>query len=124
MSEPIENLRVAYQILERNVIRSLRTQRGDSAQLSLQVTEALQFLQAAEQHRAAFPASEYGTLQQSITAMVSQLDEARHLSSDPPEGPNLVVSHRVTTGGRPRIEIDPGFLAQALDLRGTSHLAA
>ncbi|KAJ6623735.1 hypothetical protein B0H10DRAFT_2213408 [Mycena sp. CBHHK59/15] len=82
-SEPLQNLRVAYQILERNVIRSLRTQRGDAAQLSIQVTEALQFLQAAEQHRAAFPPSEYGMLQQSITAMVASLDEARHLSSDP-----------------------------------------
>ncbi|KAJ7073444.1 hypothetical protein B0H15DRAFT_740062, partial [Mycena belliarum] len=124
MSEPVENLRIAYHILERNVNRSLRTQRGDSAQLSLQVNEALQFLQAAEPHRAAFPATEYATLQQSITAMVSLLDEARHLSSDPPEGPNLVVSQRVATGGRPRLEIDRHFLSEALDLRGPSHLAA
>ncbi|KAJ7840451.1 hypothetical protein B0H13DRAFT_2366249 [Mycena leptocephala] len=53
--------------------------------------------------------SEYATLQQSVAAMVSQLDEARHLSSDPPDGPHLVVSQRVSTGGRPRIEIDPIF---------------
>ncbi|KAJ6580232.1 hypothetical protein B0H10DRAFT_2235425 [Mycena sp. CBHHK59/15] len=45
MSEPLHNLHVAYQILERN------------------------FLQAVEQHQAAFPPSEYGTLQQSIIAM-------------------------------------------------------
>jgi hypothetical protein len=55
--------------------------------------------------------------------MVSDLDEARHLSSDPPDAPNIVVSQRVSTGGRPRIEIDPTFLAQALDLHGTTHLA-
>jgi L-alanine-DL-glutamate epimerase-like enolase superfamily enzyme len=54
MTEPAENLRIAYQILERNVIRTLRTQRGDSAQLSLQANEALQLLQAAEQARQRF----------------------------------------------------------------------
>ena len=81
-------------------------------------------IKSCPQHRAAYPASEYGVLQQSITAMVGQLDEARHLSSDPPDGPNLVVSRSVATGGRPRLEIDPHFLAQALDLRGTTHLAA
>ncbi|KAJ7689264.1 hypothetical protein B0H17DRAFT_1202388 [Mycena rosella] len=124
MSEPIQNLRAAYHILERNIIRALRTQRGDATQLSLQVTEALRLLQAAEPHRTAFPPTEYAMLQQSITVMVQQLDEARHLSSDSPEGPNLVVAHRASTGGRPRIEIDPRFLAQALDLRGTTHLAS
>ncbi|KAJ6477881.1 hypothetical protein C8R47DRAFT_984653 [Mycena vitilis] len=55
--------------------------------------------------------------------MVSDLDEARHISSDPPDAPDLVVTRRVSTGGRPRIEIDPQFLSQALDLRGTTHLA-
>ncbi|KAF7345496.1 hypothetical protein MVEN_01568100 [Mycena venus] len=108
MSEPVQNIRVAYHILERNVIRALRTQRGDSAQLSLQVGEVLRLLQAAEQHRAAFPSTEYAVLQQSITAMVQQLDEARVLP----------------LGGRPRIEIDPEFLAQAIQLRGPAHLAS
>jgi hypothetical protein len=49
MAEPLENLRSAYQVLERNVVRALRTQRGDSAQLTVQVNETLRFLQAAEQ---------------------------------------------------------------------------
>ncbi|KAJ7786755.1 hypothetical protein B0H14DRAFT_2400263, partial [Mycena olivaceomarginata] len=70
-----------------------------------------------------FPPSEYATLQRSITTMVQQLDETRHLSSDPPDGPHLVVSQRVSTGGWPRIEIDPTFLAEALQLRGGHHLA-
>ncbi|KAF7364508.1 hypothetical protein MVEN_00319500 [Mycena venus] len=91
---------------------------GDSAQLSLQVGEVLRLLQAAEQHCAAFPSAEYAVLQQSITAMVQQLDEARYLSSDPPGAPDMVVSQRVATVGRPRIEIDPEFLAQAIQLRG------
>jgi hypothetical protein len=49
MAEPVENLRLAYQVLERNVIQALRTQCGDSAQLTIQVNEVLCFLQAAEQ---------------------------------------------------------------------------
>lgn len=55
--------------------------------------------------------------------MVQELDQARHLSSDPPDAPHVVVSQHVATGGRPRIEINPTFLAQALDLRGSHHLA-
>jgi hypothetical protein len=42
MSEPVQNLRIAYQILERNIIRALRTQRGDTTQLTIQANEALQ----------------------------------------------------------------------------------
>ncbi|KAJ7681805.1 hypothetical protein B0H14DRAFT_3535515 [Mycena olivaceomarginata] len=75
MAEPLQNLRVAYQILERNVIRALRTQRGDGAQLTIQANEALQLLQAAEQHRNSFDAAEYATLQQNIGAMVNELDQ-------------------------------------------------
>ncbi|KAJ7801001.1 hypothetical protein B0H14DRAFT_3490065 [Mycena olivaceomarginata] len=95
MSEPVQNLRIAYQILERNVIRALRTQRGDTTQLTIQANEALQLLQAAEQHRHAFEISEYATLQQNIAAMVDELEQARHLSSDPPDGAQLIVSHRI-----------------------------
>ena len=51
------------------------------------------------------------------------LPQARHLSSDPADGPNLVVSHRVATGGRPRVEINPETLQAALQLRGPTHLA-
>jgi hypothetical protein len=46
--EPVQNPRIAYGILERNVIRALRTQRGASEQLTLQVLEAINLLQAAE----------------------------------------------------------------------------
>ncbi|KAJ7301061.1 hypothetical protein DFH08DRAFT_979121 [Mycena albidolilacea] len=124
MSEQVENLRIAYQILERNFIRTLRTQRGDSAQLTIQANEALHLLQAAEPHRTSFEASEYAILQQSVAAMVNELDQARHLSSDPPDEPHLVVARRVATGGRPRVEIDPQVLREALNLRGTTHLVS
>jgi hypothetical protein len=99
MSEQVENLRIAYQILERNVIRALRTQRGDSAQLTIQANEALHLLQAAEpvhslimvltslrsdlefKHRTSFEASEYAILQQSVAAMVNELDQVGHFTS-------------------------------------------
>ncbi|KAJ7016296.1 hypothetical protein C8F04DRAFT_982155 [Mycena alexandri] len=124
MSEPLQNIRTAYHILERNVIRALRTQRGDSTQLTLQVDEALRLLQAAEPVSSlAFPPAEYALLQQSITRMVRELDEARHISSDPPDAPNMVVAQRVSTGGRPRLEIDRNFLAEAIQLRSNTHLA-
>lgn len=56
--------------------------------------------------------------------MVDALDEACHQSADPLEEPLLVVTERVRTGqrGRPKVHIDPAFLAQALELRGTTHL--
>ncbi len=52
-------------------------------------------------------------------------DAACTQSSDQPDGPPLVVTQRLKTGrrGRPRIEIDTRFLEQALDLRGTTHIA-
>ncbi|KAJ7711874.1 hypothetical protein B0H16DRAFT_1744739 [Mycena metata] len=46
--DPLENLRTAYKILKRNVIRTLRTQRGAPIQLNHQVTEVLQFSDALQ----------------------------------------------------------------------------
>lgn len=56
--------------------------------------------------------------------MVNALDAACHQSSDPAES-TAVVASRASTGrrGRPRVEIDPAFLAQSLELRGPTHLA-
>jgi hypothetical protein len=42
-SEQLENLRGAYQILKRNVIRTLRTQRIVEMQLNRQIDEVFQF---------------------------------------------------------------------------------
>ncbi|KAJ6498704.1 hypothetical protein DFH09DRAFT_1336531 [Mycena vulgaris] len=122
MSEALNNLRITYRILEQNVICTLCMQVGADTQLTLQVTEALQYLQAAKQHRSLFPPDEYATLRRSITSMIDLLDKARHLSSDPPPSAHLIVSTRVAGHGRPRVEIDPTFLAEALGLRGTTHL--
>ncbi|KAJ7833195.1 hypothetical protein B0H13DRAFT_2370544 [Mycena leptocephala] len=122
MSEPLENLRAAYQILKRNVIRTLRTQRGAVAQLNLQVNEALQFFAAVELHRNSIPPVEFATVEQSVTDMVAALNEACHQSSDPPTSSSLVLTTRQSTGGRPRVDIDPTFLSHALTLRGPAHL--
>ncbi|KAF7341677.1 hypothetical protein MSAN_02066000 [Mycena sanguinolenta] len=121
-SEVLENLRAAYQILKRNVTRTLRTQRGAEPQLNYQINEALQFFSAAEMHREAIPTEEFATVEQSITTMIDALNEARQQSSDPPTGSRLVVTAHTNTGGRPRIDIDPAFLSHALALRGPTHL--
>lgn len=82
-------------------------------------------LKIFSQHRQAFPPDEYATLQQSVADMVSQLDAACHQSTDLPERPSITVSYKSSMGkrGRPRTEIDPVFLSQALELRGPTHLA-
>ncbi|KAJ7798084.1 hypothetical protein B0H14DRAFT_3492899 [Mycena olivaceomarginata] len=111
----IDNFRDAYRVLERNVNRTLRTQWGAATQINFQVNEALNFFASLDL---------FATIQQSISNMLALLEEARHLSSDPPAGACLIVTTQVSTGGRPRIEIDPAFLSHALTLRGPTHLRA
>ena len=57
--------------------------------------------------------------------MIAYLDDAVHLSSDPPDAPPLRTSYLVHTGeaGCPSIQIAPGMLASALGLCGPTHLA-
>lgn len=54
MPNALDNLRIAYQDLERQVTRSLRTQLGDVARLQEQQRHILAFLQAAEMVRVSF----------------------------------------------------------------------
>ena len=58
--------------------------------------------------------------------MLEGLDEASHQSRDPPDAVPLIVTHRMPTGcrGRPRVEVDPAFLSQALTLRGSTQISA
>ncbi|KAJ7835014.1 hypothetical protein B0H14DRAFT_3461690 [Mycena olivaceomarginata] len=86
MSDPLSNLRAAYEVLETRVLHALRTQLGDTARLHVQRDEALRLLEAAEPHCHLFPPAEFATLQQSISTMANQLDEACHLSTDPQKG--------------------------------------
>ncbi|KAF7366234.1 hypothetical protein MVEN_00500700 [Mycena venus] len=97
VSEALENLQIAYQILKRNT------------------NEVLQFSNAVQLHRAIIPPLELATVEQSITDIVEALNAARHESSDAPTGANLVVTWRTSTSVRPRVDIDRNILAQALD---------
>lgn len=145
MAEPLYNLRAAYYELERKVARALRTQLGDEQRLRTQQREVLRFVDDATvvsnldtplfnrgkltrccpQHSALFSAEEFGNLQTSANNMLTMLDNACHESTDPPDGPTLFIAKRVRTGkrGRPKLHIDPGFLAEALTLRGPTGIA-
>nr|GAT44035.1 predicted protein [Mycena chlorophos] len=122
--DPIDNLRAAYATLERNVARTLRTQRGAAVQLEYQVREASQFFSAAERHRDGFPADEWSTLESNIANMVSALDAARDAVSDPPTAAPLQLTTLTHTGGRPRIDINHSFLAESLQHSGPTRLSS
>ncbi|KAJ7712064.1 hypothetical protein B0H14DRAFT_3638829 [Mycena olivaceomarginata] len=109
MSDPLSNLRAAYEVLETCVLHALRTQLGDTAQLHVQHDEALRLLEAAEPHCHLFPPAEFATLQQSISTMADQLDKACHLSTDPPEGSSLIIVTESSNGQRgwPKKQISP-----------------
>jgi len=57
--------------------------------------------------------------------MITYLDDAVQISSDPPDAPPMQTSYLEHTGqaGHPSIQIPAGVLATALGLRGTTHLA-
>jgi hypothetical protein len=57
--------------------------------------------------------------------MITYLDDAVQISSDPPDAPPPQTSYLEHTeqAGRPSIQIPAGVLATALGLRGTTHLA-
>ena len=60
-----------------------------------------------------------------IVNMLQSLEAATRESRDPPPAEAIIVSRPIYTGrpGRPRIEINPIFLEEALDLRGPSGIA-
>jgi hypothetical protein len=64
-------------------------------------------------------------MEMGIADMVAALDAAAVQSQDLPDGPHISVSEVTHTGkrGRPRIEVDPTFLAFALDMRGPTGIA-
>ncbi|KIP01072.1 hypothetical protein PHLGIDRAFT_80996, partial [Phlebiopsis gigantea 11061_1 CR5-6] len=122
---PVDNIRAAYHLLEERVVTALRTQLGDAARLANVRSQALSLLQTSQPRQHDFPPEEWATFQRSISNMVQQLDGACHASNDPPPSASLSVSTRVSSGrrGRPRIEISPSFLAEALTLRGPTRIA-
>lgn len=58
--------------------------------------------------------------------MLNALDDAVHLSADPPDHDPPQLSYTAHTGrrGRPRVDIEPELLEIALSMRGSTHLAS
>lgn len=142
MSDVLENIRGSYLILERRVQSALYTQLGDVAQLTGQREQVLRFFNTAsqvriyvssifhrittiKQHQNLFPPNEFSVLQQNITTMMEYLDQGCHLSADLPDETLQPITSQLRTGhrGRPRIDIDPGFLTEAYTLRGPTGIA-
>ncbi|PPR00605.1 hypothetical protein CVT26_012283 [Gymnopilus dilepis] len=123
---PLNNLRAHYQVLCDDVRRALHTQAGDAERLAVMRREVLRFYEAAEVHRQSFPAEEWVTLDQSVKAMTTALDDACSVVADPPEGDPLVVVELLYTGrpGRPKIHIRPEFLEEAARFRGPRGIGA
>ncbi len=71
------------------------------------------------------PPAEYETLRSSLQLMVSDLDDARYKSRDPPDETHLPLIQTVHTGkrGRPSQPIDRTWLEHALKLRGPARVA-
>ncbi|KAF7323543.1 hypothetical protein MKEN_00574400 [Mycena kentingensis (nom. inval.)] len=122
MANPVDNIRAAYANLERDVRRTLNTQLGVEESLEGQAREALRLLSAAQVHRNHFPSDEWTALELSIDNMVQALNDARDEISDPPSAEPLRVLSFASTGGRPRIEIDPELLAESLQHAGPTRL--
>ncbi|KAG9221975.1 hypothetical protein CCMSSC00406_0009183 [Pleurotus cornucopiae] len=122
---PVETIRLAFEELKRAVTVDLNTQRGDAARLDERKRHCLRLLHLLNQHTHLFLAEERGIISSSIEDMVAHLEDASHRSADLADKPFFATTSTVRTGrrGRPRIEIDPGLLAVAFELRGPSHLA-
>ncbi len=139
----LDNIRAAYSELLQRVNVALRTQVGDAVRLQESRSQVLALGRAADQvcltfrsypllwphasckHRHVFPPTEYTTLQDSLTRMVADLDQACHQSVDAPDAQPLQVLQVLRTGrrGRPSKAIDRQFLQFALEMRGPAAIA-
>ncbi|KAF7321206.1 hypothetical protein HMN09_00209200 [Mycena chlorophos] len=122
--EALDNLRAAYHVLERNVIRALQAHQGAQEELAYQIREVLQLLSAAERHRDGFPPEEWAILEKSIRDMLDALNAAHDTIVDPlpPASTSFQFVSRTATGGRPRIDINPAVLGEAMSLRSKTDL--
>ncbi|KAL0577488.1 hypothetical protein V5O48_004512 [Marasmius crinis-equi] len=85
------------------------------------------FLQRVQQHERIFHPEEFSVIKASLINMIEVLDEAAHLSSDPPDQPFPLHEPESTpesrARGRPRIEIDCNLLELGTDLHRQRRLA-
>lgn len=89
-------------------------------------TTSFESLQCALiQHEPRFEPAEFATLRDSIASMITALDDAAHTSADPGAPPPVIVSNVAHNGqrGRPRHEIDPDFLREALTMGTLADIA-
>ena len=135
---PLSTIHVAFEELAWSVHIALCTQMGDAACLGVQKMDCLQLLALMDQvsgfhwprlnflqHAHIIPVGEHNIIDTSLWSMITYLDNAVHLSSDPPDAPPLETSYLHHTGdpGWPSIQIPPRMLATALGLQGATHLA-
>ncbi|KIK43227.1 hypothetical protein CY34DRAFT_11887 [Suillus luteus UH-Slu-Lm8-n1] len=123
---PLETIRQGYNELGHHTHVVLRTQLGDSARLNAAKREYLRFIGIVEQHANILSQNELLTIQTSIYEMLNALDDAVHLSADPPDHDPPQLSYTAHTGrrGRPQVDIEPELLEIALSMRGLTHLAS
>ncbi|TCD60521.1 hypothetical protein EIP91_009938 [Steccherinum ochraceum] len=124
-AETLQYFRLTHADIERQVQRALRVHVGDQMRLREVRERVIGYVAAAEQHSDAFSPAELSTVRQNATSMIADLDEATHISSDPPDAPAQSVVRIIRTGrrGRPRKDFERDFLEQALLLRGPVGIA-
>ncbi|KAJ8514850.1 hypothetical protein ONZ45_g7659 [Pleurotus djamor] len=116
----IPAFRHAFLILCEEVNLALRTQIGDRDRLATQIGRVGLFMQSVEMHVAVFDPTEVTTWRRSAEAMVAALQEATQHSTDPPAPRTRRFLWTETGNGRPKFQIDPAFLAHALQHRGST----
>ncbi|KAG1856404.1 hypothetical protein DFJ58DRAFT_659478, partial [Suillus subalutaceus] len=124
---PLQNIILAFNQLKEDVRVALLTQLGDAARLQLHV-EACEHLKndiTLVSHTTMPPAT-YITMNDSLNAMITDLDEGKDRSADEPDMAPIEVVSTIHTHrrGRPRIDIDPEVLATALQFAGPTRLGA
>ncbi|RDX39869.1 hypothetical protein OH76DRAFT_1367079, partial [Lentinus brumalis] len=121
----LNNIRASYRDIRTQVDIALRAFVGDAPRLGQVRTLASSLLHAAQQQPGLMPPAEYETLRSSLQLMVSDLDDARYKSRDPPDETHLPLIQTVHTGkrGRPSQPIDRTWLEHALKLRGPARVA-
>ena len=143
MDARLNNFRRAYGLLADRARISLAAQVQNRQVLLSLRSDVLRFIAAAEpvrrrtafppdqndvnlfQHADVFSVEEYNTLRQNIDIIVALIDDALFITRDTPDDIDLVVAWFNVTHqpGRPRFEVDPNFLALAVQTRGCTSIA-
>jgi hypothetical protein len=132
----------SYELVCEQVYRALRTHLGAQHTLNMHrqevlgVQQAIQMVRLTKMHytilndilknQELFLDNDISTMQQGINEMLEHLSAARTSLSDPaPAGQIVEAVRKVHSGGRgrPRLEINPAFLEEALTLSGPTGIS-